>query len=267
MAEKYRFDVSVTGEGIRPESLAIREIVNFLVSVEKIVTAVVSHHRPDLVFEKQNVLRLSSLTEGSLNLACSTPYREAGTALKEVGRLAEKGDSSRLPADTRVPLLELLKFSKDHHSDIEFRETSKARPRLVLLTPDTIISTLPDSTLIAGTTTLYGELRRIGGEQPKAYIRFFADGDIHGCDVGTPELAQEIAKHLYKTIGVRGSASWEAETMKLHSFCIEELTEYRQTSLTEAFDSLSEVAAKHFADLEDVEAFVAELRGGGPEDE
>ena len=55
--------------------------------------------------------------------------------------------------------------------------------------------------------------------------------------------------------------------MKLHSFCIEELTEYRQTSLTEAFESLSKVAAKHYADLEDVEAFVADLRGRGPEDE
>ena len=264
MAEEYRFDVRVTGEGIRPESLSIGEIVNLLVSVEKMVVAAVSHNHPDLVTRKQNVLRLSSLTEGSLNLAYSTPYKEAGTALRELGRVAKKGDSSRLPADARAPVLELLKFSKDHHSHIEFREVGKARPRLFLLTPDTIISTPHNSTLIAGTTTLHGELRRIGGDQPKAYIRFLMDDNIHGCDISTPELAQEIARHLYRMIGVRGVARWEVETMKLHSFCIEELTEYRQTSLTEAFDSLSEVAAKHYADLEDVEAFVAGLRGREP---
>lgn len=261
MSEEYRFEVNVSGDGITPESLTIKDIVNVLVSVEKIVDAVVSHNRPDLVIEKQNMLRLSSLTEGSLNFAYSTPYKETGPALKKVGDVAEEGDSTHLPTDARIPVLELLKFSKDHHSNIEFREVSKARPRLALLTPETVISAPPESALIAGKTTLYGELRRIGGDQPKAHIRLFTDGNIHGCDVSTPELAREIAQHLYKTIGVRGSAKWEVETMKLHSFCIEELTPYRQTTLTEAFDSLSEVAAKHYADLEDVDAFVADLRG------
>ena len=244
----------------------MEEIANFLVTVEELVAAVVAHSYPDLDLQQRGVLRLSSLTEGSLNLACSTPYKEAGPALRIVGSAAEDGDSSRLPVKARLPVLKLLKFSKDHNSSIDFREADGERSRLILLTPETYFSTPADPALITGTTTLYGELRRIGGDEPKAYIRFFIDGDIHGCEVSTPDLAQEIAKHLYKIIGVRGSAKWKVETMKLHSFCIEELTEYRQTSLTEAFDSLSEVAAKHYADLEDVDAFVAGLRGRGVED-
>ena len=245
----------------------MEEIANFLVTVEELVAAVVEHSHPDLDLQKGGVLRLSSLTEGSLNLACSTPYKEVGPALRMVGSVAEDGDCSRLPIKARAAVLKLLKFSKDHNTSIDFREADGERPRLILLTPETYLSTPDDPALISGTTTLYGELRRIGGDHPKAFIRLFIDGKIHSCEVNTPDLAQEIAKHLYKIIGVRGSAKWEVETMKLCSFCIEELTEYRQTSLTEAFESLSEVAAKHYADLEDVDAFVADLRGRGPEDE
>ena len=55
--------------------------------------------------------------------------------------------------------------------------------------------------------------------------------------------------------------------MKLRQFSIEELTEYRETSLTKAFESLREVAGKYYEEIDDIDAFVADLRGREPEDE
>ena len=80
-------------------------------------------------------------------------------------------------------------------------------------------------------------------------------------------LAREMAKRLYETIGVRGTARWATRDMSLDEFRIEELTAYRPTSLTQAMDSLGEVAGKYYEEIEDVDAFVADLRGRGPEDE
>ena len=65
-------------------------------------------------------------------------------------------------------------------------------------------------------------------------------------------LAREMAKRLYETIGVRGRGKWEVGSMKLHDFHIEELTEYRQTSLTNAIESLREVAEKYYEEIDDI---------------
>lgn len=267
MAEKYRFEVRVTGEKISPENLHIREIADFLISVEEMVATVVSHNHPNLDFQASGVLRLSSLKDGSVDLACSSQFREAGPALREVGNVVEGGDISRLPDEARPPVLKLLKFSRDHNSFLEIREADGSRTQLLQFSPDTAVTEPAIPTYVTGTTTLYGELLRIGGDNPPTARMRFIDGMAKSCPVESTDLARSMARRLYETLGVRGKGEWEAESMQLHTFRIEQLTEYRKTSLSKAFESLSEVAAKHYADLEDVQAFVADLRGKGPEDE
>ncbi len=230
------------------------------------VAAVVAHKHPDLDLQKRGVLRLSSLTDGSLNLACSSPYKEAGPALREVGNVAEDGDISRLPVEARPPVLKLLKFNHNHNTSTDIREADGQRARLLRFTPDIIISVPAESATVTGTTTLYGELLRIGGNPPVARIRFI-DDITKSCPVQSTDLAREMATRLYEIIGVRGKGVWEVGSMELRDFKIEQITEYRQTSLTKAFESLREVTEKYYVEIEDVNAFVADLRGRGPEDE
>ncbi len=239
----------------------MKSIADFLVIVEEIVVSVAQHDRPDLNLKKHGAVRVTSLQEGSLHYAYKAHDPIVSKILRQIGQAIEDDDWSSFPTGAVEKLRKLAALNRKHNSQTVIRESLGPQEILAVFTPNTRIAEMD---FITRTATLYGELRRIGGDEPKAYIRFLMDDNIHGCDISTPELAQEIAGHLYKIIGVRGSAKWEIETMKLHSFCIGELTEYRETSLTEAFDSLSEVAAKHYADLEDVDAFVAELRGRGP---
>ncbi len=266
MAEKYHFRVHVSGERFSPESLALEEIADFLVNLEQMVAAVVAHKHPNLDIERRGVIRLSSLTEGSVDLACSTPYRETGTALRSIGSVAEDGDTARLPEEARAPFLKLLKFNHDFRTNTEIRESGGTRTRLAILTPDTRINSPAASVSISGTTTLYGELLRIGGDPPRARIRLM-DGEAISCTVRSRDLARELARRLYETIGVRGKGEWETVRMKLVKFHVDELTEYRQTSLMEAIESLREVAEEHYQKIDDINAFVADLRGREPDNE
>ena len=76
-----------------------------------------------------------------------------------------------------------------------------------------------------------------------------------------------MAKRLYDVIGVRGTAKWNTTEFRPVEFTVEHLSEYRQASILEAMESLREVAGKYYEEIEDINAFVAELRGRGPEDE
>ena len=135
------------------------------------------------------------------------------------------------------------------------------------MTPTTRFPVPAVSPLVTGTTTLYGKLLRIGGDNsPTAEVRFLDDEKI-ACKVCSVDLARELAARLYEIIGVRGTASWATSDMSLQDFRIEHLTGYRQTSLTEAFESLRELAEEHYQKIGDIDAFVADLRGREPEDE
>lgn len=242
------------------------EIADFLITLEQMVAAVIAREHPDLDVDRHGVIRLSSLTEGSIDLACSTPYVEAGQALRIVGKVAEDGDTSRLPEEAGAPFLKLHAFNQDHGTSMEIREADNERTLLAALTPDTTVDAPAEAVFITGMTTRYGELLRIGGNPPLARIRF-VDGQATSCPVDSTDLARQMAKRLYETIGVRGKGEWQVDSMKLVRFSVEELTEYRQTSLTKAFESLREVAEEHYQKIDDVNAFVADLRGREPDGE
>ena len=70
-----------------------------------------------------------------------------------------------------------------------------------------------------------------------------------------------MASLLYQLIGVRGVATWDLKNLSLIKFQIEELTEYRKTPITEAIESLRKLVGKYYQDIDDIDAFIADLRG------
>lgn len=264
MSSKVCFEVRVKGEGFALEEIRLKEVTELLVAIENMLVAIVERDHPALNISKSGALGLTSLQSGSLHAGFESPHEEVVQAWYEVSHSIETRDYSGLPPKVTDELGKIEKFNRRHDTDAEFWLNNGSRQHLATITAD---AGLPESLFVYGTTTLYGKLLRIGGDsRPTASLDISADKPLN-CRVKTIELASSMAHRLYDVIGVRGTAKWSIAEYKPVAFTVEQLTEYRQTSLTEAFDSLSEVAAKHYADLEDVNAFVADLRGRGPEDE
>ncbi|MDE0610587.1 MAG: hypothetical protein OXH77_11855 [Anaerolineaceae bacterium] len=264
MANKVRFEVLVRGEGFALVNVRIKEISNLLVAVEEIVSSIVERDHPKLETSKQGALGLTSVRAGSLHAGFASHFEEVVQAWHEVSRSIERQDYTDLPAKATDKLGSIEKFNRKHNTDTEFWLDNGSRKHLATVTTD---AGLPQSHFIFGTTTFYGRLLRIGGKKrPTAYIELAEDETLK-CYVKTTDLASKMAKRLYDVIGVRGTAKWNIADNVPEHFTVEQLMEYRQTSLLKAMQSLREVAGEHYKEIEDVNAFVAELRGRGEQDE
>lgn len=264
MIEKSRIEVRVTGEGFSLEKIRPGEVTKLLNTLEAFVIAIVRQETPQIDLTEEGALGFASIGSGNMVAGLVSPHEEVGRAWRKAGRSIKAGDYSHLSLEATEKFLEFVGFNVRHNTESEFREFNGVSNLLAVINTDT---PLPKQTVITGTATLYGELLRIGGEKfPSAQLRFTGHGPLT-CQVKSMELARAMAERLYEMVGVRGTGKWEATTLGLKEFRVEELTAYRQTTISNAIESLREVAGKYYEEIEDVNAFVADLRGRGPEEE
>lgn len=257
-------EFSVSGENFSTEGLRPKKITGLQNGFVDFVAAIVKHEHPEIDLTEDGAFGFTSGDPTTLVTRLKSPHVEVMHAWRRAGHAIETGDFSYLPPRAEDQLREIVGFNHRHNTETRFWENNGARNLLAVVNQNTEV-TMPAT--ITGTTTLYGELLRIGGDAPpRARIRFL-DGFTKSCAVCSRELAREMARRLYETIGVRGRGKWDVKNMRLREFYIEGLTEYRQTSITSAIESLREVTEEHYQSIEDIDAFVADLRGREPENE
>jgi hypothetical protein len=120
---------------------------------------------------------------------------------------------------------------------------------------------LVEPSVIEGETTLFGEVERVGGAEPKVALRL-PDGSSVYCEV-TKEQARELGKRLYQPVCVVGTATWRLPTYIIEAFRLHKVTDYEDTPPSVAISELARVLAPHWADVDDVVAEVERLRHGG----
>jgi hypothetical protein len=133
---------------------------------------------------------------------------------------------------------------------------------VAVLTPDTDIQPpLP----LKGETVVYGTVMRVGGKKPRLMFQPVGLDHVKYSDVTRP-LARQLATKLYQVVGLRGIAQWDAQTFELDELEVEEVIDYVPIPVSEAFEGLSNLIGKYYADIDDVEDYVANLRDKSPED-
>ena len=262
MNDRFAFGLSFKRKDLFPDSLRPLAVAELLKNVDTIIKSILNTEKASekkSKYAKEFVL--SSISRGSLICEFESEYQSVKTAWAKVTRAIDEDDFSEIPNKAAKALNEITKLSKSHSSNTEFwQKQDNQEIVLAVVTPFTpIIESKP--ILEKETTTQYGELLQIGGEKnPSARIRFLVGGTLT-CTVKTTELACDMAGLLYQLIGVRGVATWNSNDLSLVDFQVEELTEYRQSSINEAIASLRKSAGKFYQDIDDIDAFIAELRG------
>jgi hypothetical protein len=105
-----------------------------------------------------------------------------------------------------------------------------------------------ETVYITGETTLYGIVKRVGGEPPTVWIQTL-EGNHILCQVDET-LAKQLGSLLYTRVGLIGTAKWNVADSSIKSFQITQMTAYQQTPLSYAFSSLSDEIGHYYNDID-----------------
>lgn len=253
---KDKLKLHFTGKNIEPSKIRVGKLAEILESIEELIAVVASQNHPDL--SKDNLtISLLEIESGSLGLSFDSYIPEVvNPAFTEVAE-AIHGHIQSLPDAAYVPLEKILRFLRQNEAQADFIISNDRENILTTLTSDYV---LPKPSLLAGETTVYGEIVRVGGVEPKVEVKSIS-GDTLYC-IFEKELASQLGARLYQVVGLHGQAKWNSRTREIVEFKVTSLSEYTGAPVTESFKHLARLAGKYYEDITDVDDYIAHLRGG-----
>lgn len=256
MADKL-LEIRFTGSGMKPGSIRSKELAEIIEAFEDMIVSVVLNDNPEL--QKESVIiGLINIKDESIGLQFDPNLEELTIpAMSQITQSFATHNFSHLPSATAKPAQKIVSFVKKYQCEAELRIHNGQSELKAVITPSTEIPiTLP----LTGETTLYGEIKRVGGVEPKVTLKTI-DGQTVYCEV-SQELAKELGHRLYTQVALYGEAQWSADTLQLEGFRIKSELDYKETPIAEAFAELRDVLGDSFDDIEDVQEFVTDLRRG-----
>ena len=257
MADNITVEIRLTGEGMSPGQIRSKEVAEVIDSIEDMIASVVVRDHPELKKETV-VIGLKNIKQGSIGLEFALSLSELTLpATYHLAKSIADNDFGRLPNSALDSLRKLSAFTKRHRCNAEFFTQNGHSESLAILTPETKI---PDTYLLSGKTSLYGEITRVGGaEKPKIQFKTVNNLIIY-CSTDKT-IAKKAGKRLYTKVELYGRAEWNSETFEIENFHVTDISDYEKTSPSEAFDELAELIGNSLDDL-DVDRFVSEMRYG-----
>jgi hypothetical protein len=177
-------------------------------------------------------------------------------ALDEFAEIVKSGEMDALPYSAHDPLKEFTAFIKRRNCEAHFSSINGQTTTKLIITPDIELN-FPG--FITGETTIYGRILRVGGKEPKVMFEPFSGMTIY-CNV-SEDLAKKLGEYLYTEIALKGIAKWNPHTLDLCNFKITGYHEFKSGNIQNAFSELSKLIGKYFSDVDDVDGYVADLRG------
>ena len=169
-----------------------------------------------------------------------------------------------MPAKAVDAIKDVRTVTRSYRTDLEFWEGNGRFQQLATVNTSTRIEV--DFPTLRGTTTLYGTVIRVGGEDPPRVKLRLLDGQVITCNItrrNNFEAARQLGARLYRSVGVRGQADWDVSDMSLQYFLVEDVVPYTESSLEQALTSLYDLAGSAFREIDDIDAFVSDIRGHG----
>lgn len=260
MTHNITLEITLTGEGMSPGRIRSREIAEVIDCIEDMVASVVIRDHPELKKEAI-VIGLSNIRSGSISLEFSPNLLELTLpAARLITKSISKNNFGTLPSSTLNSLKKLSAFTRRHQCNAEFSTQNGKLESLAVLTPET---TIPEVYPLSGETTLHGEITRVGGAEPKIQFRTL-DKKIIYCST-SKSIAKKAGARLYTLVELRGLAQWNSETFEIENFHVVDISNYKETSPSEAFRELANLIGDQIDQIDNVDHFISEIRYGSSE--
>jgi hypothetical protein len=264
MADRNIIEIRISGDNVNPDTVSASDAADIILNTEIMIAALIARDNPALGLDISEVLiGLTAINHGSYGVMFQSPHeQEFITATHLAAEAITTGNYGRMPSKSINAIKVIRKKSRKYSTDIQFWEHNGQVTQLATVNTNTKIDT--EVPTFKSHTTLYGNLTSVGGaSQPRASLRLFS-GNILRCNVSVLHgigLAKQLGQRLYTDVGVEGEATYDLRDMSIENFLIQRLTEYSKTPITEALDSLNVIMGKYLEDIDDIDSFVADLRG------
>ena len=123
---------------------------------------------------------------------------------------------------------------------------------------------LKRSLLVEGDTTIYGQVKRVGGVTAmRCSLWLPSQSELVSCKVGNASLSRKLGKLLYQEVVLHGRATWVRSTWRVVGFVVRGVDSPPRGGIEEAFAHLREAGASDWDEIGDPGAFLQEDRRRG----
>lgn len=225
-----RIDAHVQDVRASLETVTAGDLAEIIRLVERALVETAQATNADL--SEAPVLSVVGIAGESNALACAVAPALI-PAVSIVTQSIADSDFSVIPPIAQKQLHELQKVTARRHWTLGFEETGNIELTRATISPEVPI---PESPVVHGETTVYGEIIRVGGKRPKVQLRLVS-GEVLTSEISRP-FAEQLASRLYTEVGLEGEAIWDTDAIQIVSFRVSRVLSYRETPITEAFRSL-----------------------------
>lgn len=247
---KEEINLKLTGENISLETIDALEIAKFIISFIETLKPLVGKE------EDIPCLMLQEIKQGSIDFIFATQHPKTKWAYSQVTHSLSTNNYHDLPAQSIQHLRNLSNQIKKLNCSVIFYDTH--HKCTAEITPSINIK-IPEIVYIEGETTLYGYIENVGGKKPQVRITL-TNGKKLICKINDKEKIRKLGALIYTEVGLVGIAKWQMPEMEIIDFEIQEILEYRESSIFETMNTLSKIAGDSFDSL-DVNSWIAEIRG------
>lgn len=252
---RHRVEMAITGAKVTPETVSIRDLVDILARVERMVVSYAEARFAELTEEA--TLSLVDIEAGSECLVFSVPDPLLG-AVAQISKAVQLGDYVELPQSTYAELYGLSESVTKRGWGFEIQENLGHGIHHARIDDQNMLAPRSPA-FVQGTTTVHGRCLRVGGAvQPKAEIRLSTTAKILNVDL-SEEMAKELAARLYEEVVLEGSVTWNMDSWEIERFRVSRITAYRKTDPDLGFKELAEAAEGRWEGVDAVE-YVRALR-------
>jgi len=226
-------ELNFSGNDINPDAVKPSEIASQIVNFEETLLHVIKDKHPEIDTD-QILFSFTNIGNNSLDIFFK-PLIAIPIVLASYNLVSESinnNDYSTLPSKSVTSLINITKFTKKYDCEATFKLNNEIRSTI---TKETIINKT-ESTVFKGDTILYGKLTDIGGENPNLHLKI---NDEEKLIINiSEEVAQKLSPNLYKYIGLKGSAVWDAETYKVIDFKYNDIVPYKGGNTLNAINEI-----------------------------
>jgi hypothetical protein len=245
------------GSDLGPSALRSREIAELITAFEDSIAAIVLRRSPEI---KRDMIRVSlvGIQEGSTELSFSPnlPLLTISAA-QELADAIKRNVFFDLPSAAIEGMRDIVRFVKSRNAQARLRIGTTESQVEVAITPYLDVFS---TTQLTGFTTLYGDVLRLGGLEPKVEFKPIS-GRVLYCPA-SKDVVLRLRDHLYQQVAAEGEAVWDGMTLEVTRFEILDFEPIEVEGMSEGLKELKDQFGHYFDQIDDVDAWVSAVRRG-----
>lgn len=234
------------GDNISPRVFKAKEVGEILINVEDALKGYIFENNPTLDTRDLFISPIA-INDQSLGLKFSPNVAKYFvSAFIGITTAIKANDVSTLPLNTRHSLAEVQKVVRTKNCSAEFKINGEV---LANIDSNTQLDITED--IIKGDSTIYGEVQRVGGNEPTVWV-ILNTGKRIVLSVDKIQ-AKKLSRKLYEEVGFKGAAKWAKQSQTLLEFKVYDiLDQYEPKSLKESFSEIKSIIGKYWDKIDDI---------------